>query len=108
MRSSQGNPELLLIVAPEAQLDIFDILQYTLEEWGHPQAKKYKGIIDKALLDIWHNPQLGHKRPDVPPDYRAYPAGQHVIIFRVEVKRVYVVRVLHGRMDFSPRFTGED
>ena len=81
MKSSQENPEFSLIVAPEAQLDIFDILQFTLEEWGRQQAQKYKGILDEAFQVIRQNPNLGHLRPDIPLKYRAYPAGQHVIFF---------------------------
>ena len=42
MKSNHGNPECSLIVSPEAQSDIDDILQYTISEWGQNQAEKYK------------------------------------------------------------------
>ena len=103
MKSKPQNPEYSLIMAPEAQAAIDDILQYTISEWGRSQAKKYKDVLDKAFLDLQHNPGLGHFRPDIPPEYRAYQAGQHIIIFRVENITIYVVRVFHGSMDFTDR-----
>ena len=101
MKSSHQDPEYSLILAPEAQADVSDILQFTLEEWGLQQAEKYGAVLDKAFSSIQHSPQIGHKRPDIPPEYQVLQAGQHVIIFRVKKKTIYVVRVLHGSMDFT-------
>ena len=64
----------------------------------------YKTLLDDGLKTILNNPRLGHKRSDVPKEYEAYPAGEHVIIFRVAEKTIYVIRVLHSRMDFSKIF----
>ncbi|MGR3177252.1 MAG: type II toxin-antitoxin system RelE/ParE family toxin [Candidatus Anammoxibacter sp.] len=50
-------------------------------------------------------PFLGHSRPDIPTEYRAYQAGQHIIIFRIKDTTIYVVRVLHGSMDFIDMFS---
>ena len=105
MKSSHKNPKYPLIVAPEAQADIDDILQYTISEWGQNQAKKYRDILSKGFSALIHNPCLGHSRSDIPPEYRAYQAGQHVIIFRAEDGTIYVVRVLHGSMDFIDKLS---
>ena len=101
MKSSHEESKYSFIVSPEAQADVCDILQYTFEEWGLEQAEKYKRVLDKAFLVINHSPQIGHRRPDIPSEYRAFQAGQHVIVFRIKEKTIYVVRVLHGCMDFT-------
>lgn len=43
---------------------------------------------------------LGHWRADIPKTYKAYSAGEHIIIYRVEGQTVYVIAILHGSMDF--------
>jgi toxin ParE1/3/4 len=106
MKSSHEKPEYSLIISPEAQADVVDILQFTLEEWGLQQAEKYQGVLDNAFSTIHHNPHLGHRRPDIQAEYRAFQAGQHIIVFRTEKKTVYVVRVLHSCMDFSRHISG--
>ncbi len=100
-KSSRDNPEYTLIVAPEAESDVVDILHYTLAEWGRLQAEKYQGILDGGFSRLQRTPGVGHSRRDIPTGYKAYHAGQHVILYRVEAETVFVVRVLHGSMDFT-------
>ena len=38
---------------------------YSLETWGEAQAEAYCDILDKALLAIQDNPQIGHGRPEL-------------------------------------------
>ncbi len=105
MKLKREKPEYSLIVAPYAQADIDDILQYTISEWSQSQAKKYQNILSKGFSSLRNNPSLGHSRPDIPPQYKAYQAGQHIIIFRVAKSTIYVVRVLHGSMNFTDKFS---
>ncbi len=103
MKSSREKPEFNLVIAPEAISDITDILQYTIEKWGQEQAITYKKILDKGLTTLCYDPELGHARVDVPSDYRALQTGQHIMLYRIEDKTVYVIRVLHSSMNFSPK-----
>ena len=98
MNSSQENN---LVLSSVAQRDIEGILQYTLEEYGENQAEKYKDILNQKLIAIKENSGLGHHRKDIPDRYKAYRAKEHFIIFRVDGNNIYVVRVLHGSMDFT-------
>ncbi|MCH8209292.1 MAG: type II toxin-antitoxin system RelE/ParE family toxin [Nitrospinae bacterium] len=107
MKSSR-DLDYILDLSENAEDDLRNIQQYTFEKYGERQVYVYEEILNKALATLLHNPKLGHKRPDIPPEYKAYPVGQHVIVFRVEDQTVYVVRVLHGSMDFSLRFPDED
>ena len=43
---------------------------------------------------------LGHWRADIPKTHKAYSAGEHIIVYRVEGQTVYVVAILHSSMDF--------
>ena len=70
---------------------------------GQSQAGKYQRIIVGEFSTIQTNPGVGHSRIDIPERYKAHRVGHHVIIFRVEAKTVYVLRVLHESMDIAGR-----
>jgi toxin ParE1/3/4 len=91
----------LLIISPRAEDDFADIFQYSLQTWGEAQAYAYRDVLDKALLTIPDNPSIGHGRPELSAQHRIFPAGQHVIVYRVTTRAILVSRILHGRMDLG-------
>jgi toxin ParE1/3/4 len=56
-------------------------------------------VLHQALLAIQDNPGIGPIRPEISGDHRVFPAGRHIIIYRVKTDTVWVSRILHGRMD---------
>ncbi|MFL9935415.1 type II toxin-antitoxin system RelE/ParE family toxin [Paraburkholderia sp. RL18-103-BIB-C] len=84
-------------LSDEAKADTEDILLYTLLTWGLQQMQNYSDMLDRTLATIQENPHIG--RPHVIEAYRCFPAGEHLILYRVENKTVFVVRILHSRMD---------
>ena len=103
MKSNQES-EYVLDLSQEARDDIRSILQYTFETYGEAQADAYENVLNKALVSIIGSPGIGHKRLDLPSDCRAFQAGQHLVIFRVEETVIYVLRILHGSMDIGRHF----
>jgi toxin ParE1/3/4 len=93
-----------LILSGEAYSDLVDIQNYTYTEFGEHQWEKYIQIIDNAFLQLQKHPFSGQVREDIPLHYSALNVGQHIIIFRIQKGTVYVIRVLHQRMDFTFRF----
>lgn len=94
-------PDLPLILSPQAEEDFADILQYTLETWGENQVYVYRAVFDKALLTIQQNPQIGHRRTEISQNQRTFPAGRHIIFYRIAPNAIYVSRILHERMDYE-------
>ena len=92
-------PEFHLVFAALAQRDIDDILAHTIEHWGAAQLEKYKRILDIAFRKLELNPNIG--KTSLPPDFRSLQAGSHVIFYRIDETSIHVIRILHGRMDFS-------
>jgi len=84
-----------------ARQDIIDILRFTGETWGPIQLGVYRDKIDDALQAVGRNPELGHKRDDLPPTHRACLVGAHVVVYRLDDQGVGVVRILHQRMSPS-------
>jgi plasmid stabilization system protein ParE len=93
-----------LLLSAEAHDDLTDIQNYTYITYGEKQWKKYGQDLRQGLAHIRDYPLSGIKRPDLPEGYLAWPVNEHVLIYRVENKVVYLVRVLHARMDLRFQF----
>lgn len=88
-------PDYRLELTEPAQEDYRDLLSFTLQTWGEEQLAKYKRKINDALQTITDNPRIGHKRHGL----MIYHAGRHKIYYRIETTTIYVLRILHDRMD---------
>lgn len=95
------HPEYQLDIAEEALQDIEEIGLYTLLTWGPCQMDEYNDLIDRSLSTIQANPNVGRIHSSVP--YQCFPAGEHLIFYRVAAPTIYVVRILHSRMDLPKR-----
>jgi toxin ParE1/3/4 len=80
-------------------MDLTDVLQYTLETWGKAQMHAYGEVLDKALSTLQEYPWIGHPRPEISREHRIFPAGRHLIVYRVTEAAIYISRILHERMD---------
>lgn len=70
--SSRRSPVRL---SSKARQDFINILRYTGETWGLNQLKIYRDKIDQALQMIGNNPEIGHRRNDLPETHRASLVG---------------------------------
>jgi toxin ParE1/3/4 len=88
-----------LSLAPGAEDDLADILQYTEQRWGAEQGDSYQAMLQKALLGLVDFPHLGKARPDLSAGYRSLLADQHVIYYRIEGNAIRVSRIVHVRRE---------
>src|SRR5215831_17627685 len=96
-----SSPDRQLVLSPQAEDDLADILQYTLETWGETQMLVYGKLLDEGLRLILSNPSIGFARPMISEQHRFFPAGKHLIAYRVLEARIEVSRILHARMDLE-------
>ncbi len=94
-----SSPKHRLELSQQARADFRDILSYTLTTWGESQLAKYRASLDDALHIILQNPSVG--RPSVKPTLKVLAVGNHRIFYRTIDDTIYVVRILHERMDTS-------
>ena len=106
--------------APRARLDIAEILDWTLCEFGPKAARRYSLLLETALADLAENPErLGVvRRPEISKECGTYHlfhsrkkaarAGRkvrdprHFLVFRVSTdETLEIVRVLHDAMDLG-------
>ncbi len=89
-----------LYLSERAKRDYKKIQRYTRDTYGREQVLKYASMLKLCFEKITDNPMLGHWRADIPKTHKAYSAGEHIIVYRVEGQTVYVVAILHSSMDF--------
>jgi toxin ParE1/3/4 len=89
------------VLSPRAQADIDEIWNFTADRWGDAQAERYIRDIRRAIETAARNPRRCRACDDVRPGYWKYPAGTHMIFFRLIDGGIDVVRILHQSMDFE-------
>jgi len=92
---------LKIKITDSAKLDLVEIGQYTEYRWGEIQRDKYLGDIDSCLYSLVGEPELGRDRSDLRSECYSYSAGKHVIFYTYDSEALYVLAVLHERMDFK-------
>jgi toxin ParE1/3/4 len=88
-----------LILLPEAQQDIRDILLYTSRHWGQQQVRVYRSKLDNAVRGLIRYPYRGRPRDDVSIGLRGREVESHVVFYRITDETIYVLRILHQKMD---------
>ena len=101
-------PDLLLVLAEQAQEDYEDILSATLQRWGERQQERYAALLHDAFLMLRQNPAIGYRSRQLPERYRLLPVGRHLVVYRATDTMIYVVRLLHERMDIRRHVLEED
>jgi toxin ParE1/3/4 len=92
------------VLSPRAQADLDEIWNYTTERWDEDQADRYIFDIREAIETIARDPRRGRACDYIRSGYRKYPAGSHMLFFRVIHDGIDVVRILHQNMDFERHF----
>ena len=90
-----------LILSPRAKLDLGEIWDYTLSQWGVEQAEKYVRELWSVMKQAADDPTKSVDIGDVRRGYRKSRSGSHVVFFKVTGDGIDVVRILHQRMDFE-------
>lgn len=81
-----------------AELDLADIVDYTVDVWGGRQAEVYLDSLVDCFVRIAEMPELGRSCDSVHPGFRRIEQGKHVIFYRSEDYGVFISRVLHQSM----------
>jgi toxin ParE1/3/4 len=88
---------------PDAERDINEIWDYGAERWGEDQADRDVRVLISAIEMVADSPQRGRRRDDVRAGYFSVARESHSIFYHPapEGGGIYVVRILHQRMDIK-------
>jgi toxin ParE1/3/4 len=92
---------LRYVLSPSAQADIEEIWDYTVEHWGVEQAARYVRELKAAIEVVAVDPGRGRSCDEIRAGYKRFPAGSHILFYRLTGAGIDVVRILHRRMDFG-------
>lgn len=97
----------ILQVTRAAQADLEGLYDYTLAQWGRPQADLYLDGLEKRVVQILSDQSLWRAMPEWHPEGFRTRYQRHVIFFVVETDRLVLGRVLHDRMDALRHLDGD-
>ncbi|MBW2734850.1 MAG: type II toxin-antitoxin system RelE/ParE family toxin [Deltaproteobacteria bacterium] len=86
-----------------ARQDLEEIGHYTLGRWGRRQMAKYLRQLEMTIQTLAEDPEaLGQHRGHIKPGLRSLRHEQyHFVFYRVQDRRVEILRVLHQRRDWA-------
>lgn len=87
------------LLSRDAERDLLGIARHTQLTWGGSKRKEYMAGISQNINELTRNPNLGTTCDEVKPGLKYRPQGSHVIFYYFDDKCLYVVRVLHEKMD---------
>jgi toxin ParE1/3/4 len=87
-----------------AAADVDEIADFTIEQFGIEQARRYRDRLETCFQTLAENPRLGRSAEQLAPDLRRFEHQSHVIFYVPENGSVLIVRVLHESMDVSRHF----
>jgi toxin ParE1/3/4 len=91
-----------------AELDFANILKWTTENFGAPQARIYRDTLLRAIGELANGPRVAgsNARDEIMPGLRTLHVarhgrrGRHFLLYRVAEGRIIEVgRILHDQMD---------
>ena len=81
--------------------DLVRIYAESAARFGPNQADFYHDLLFDAFDRIATNPEIARERDEYVPPVRIHAVGAHVIIYVQTDDNVLIVRVRHGREDWS-------
>lgn len=88
------------LLLPRARADLAAIWTYTAEKWSPAQAESYAADIIAAIEALARGERAGG-HAGIGGGYLRLSVGTHVVFYRIGDGRLFVVRILHQRMDFD-------
>ncbi len=95
---------LRIIISRRASKDLDAIWEYIAQD-GTPvvASKVISKILDSAEL-LKQMPGLGHRRPDLPEEYRVWTVYKFLIIYHFDARALHIMRVVHGNQNIKQIF----
>jgi toxin ParE1/3/4 len=84
-------------IAPEYA----EIADYTIERFGIEQARRYRDDLESCFQTLAASPMIGRSADELGSNLRRYKHQSHIVFYLPSDQGVFVVRVLHQRMDYA-------
>jgi len=88
-------------LSSRAESDLAEIADYTIERFGIEQARRYRDELESCIQTLAANPMIGRSADELGSKLRRYEHQSHIVFYLPSDQGVFVVRVLHQRMDYA-------
>jgi len=88
------------ILSKKAEEDIIAIYREGVLLFGPARAEKYHGQLAQVFDFLAAHPEAARERHEITPPVRVHPHGSHMIVYLVEERDIFILRVRHGREDW--------
>lgn len=92
-------PKRRVVLTDDARDDLESIALFGLPVWGEAAVDAYHSEIAEVLSSLVRFPRMGHRTDELPAGVFAFSVAQHVIYYRFDNDAIYVLRIVHNRMD---------
>ena len=86
-----------------AAQQVASIYREIYENWGSKLADTYDKKISVAVAMLANNPDAGQNCDDIREGYQRFEVGSHIIFYRKRENDIFIVQIIHNRMDASRR-----
>ena len=84
-----------------AEADLAGIADYTIQTFGIDQARRYRDGLERCFQSLADDQLPTYSAEQHAAGLRRYTYQSHVIFFKPTDDGVFIVRVLHTRMDWE-------
>ena len=88
-------------LSEQAELDIEDILEFSLERFGYAQALAYSDGLEKVLELLGRDPHVGELHEWIAEGVRRFCYQVHSIYYVETMECAFILRVIHQRRDID-------
>lgn len=92
-----------LELSRRAQVDLDDVRDYSVAEFGNAGAAAYLDAIEASFRRMLDFPCIGSVHATLRPPTRSLGCQQHRIFYQVEGEMILVLRILHKARDAERR-----
>jgi toxin ParE1/3/4 len=83
---------LRYLLSLEADLDLEEVFDYTLEVHGLDQAEAYVSGFDDVFSSLTTHPELGSSRDEIKVGLRSLSYESHIVFYRIQPDHIRIVR----------------
>ena len=87
-----------------AESDLAGIAEFTIRRFGIDKAREYRDSLKLCFDRLANNKRMGRRAEQLAPGLRYFEHQAHIIFYTFDEKELFVVRILHSRMDVQRYF----
>ena len=81
--------------------DIIHLYREGAAQFGAAQAERYHSGLEESFAFLAANPEAARVRTELEPAVRIHRYISHMIIYTIEGDEILIIRVRHGREDWT-------